>query len=49
MCNFGLISLNALGVLLMFFINRTCDGLGAEKAESFNGILDLNLRTFFHK
>ena len=33
--NFGLISLSALSVLLMFFINWTCDGLGAEKVESF--------------
>ena len=33
--NFGLISLSALGVLLMFFINWRCDGLGVEKAERF--------------
>ena len=33
--NFGLISLSALGVLLMFFINWRCDGLGVEKGERF--------------
>ena len=33
----------------MVWVLKRLKALGAEKAESFNWILDLNLRTFFHK